>query len=91
MNLNAEFDDVFKLLGIASAAETVEQARSFATDAAVALRNRMAALAALPQPGAVEPEELEALICDRSANRAADAILAEFVLTRRALAGKEGA
>jgi hypothetical protein len=31
----------------------------------------------------VEPEELESLIADRSANRAADAILANYVLTRR--------
>jgi len=44
-----------------------------------------------PSPAAlepVEPEELEELIGDRSANRAADAILGEFVVTRRALIGQ---
>lgn len=32
----------------------------------------------------VEPDELEALIADRSAGRAADLILKQFVLSRRA-------
>lgn len=44
-----------------------------------------ARLAAKPDDDgeAVEPEELENLISDRSANRAADLILANYVVTRR--------
>jgi hypothetical protein len=37
----------------------------------------------------VEPDELEALISDKSANRAADAILKEFVVARRASAAPQ--
>lgn len=36
---------------------------------------------------AVAPEELESLIADRSANRAADLILANYVVTRRSPTG----